>query len=51
VTPRVVNGRRYAAFAVGTSLRLKRLTWLNAAGAEIASTTALPQFGYTQFQP
>jgi hypothetical protein len=51
VTPRVVDGRRYAAFAVGTSLRLKRLTWLNAAGKEIASTTALPVFGYTQFQP
>ncbi len=51
VTPRMVDGRRYAAFAVGTSLRLKRLTWLNAVGKEIASTTALPQFGYTQFQP
>jgi len=47
----MVDGRRYAAFAVGTSLRLERLTWLNAAGQEIASTTALPQFGYTQFQP
>lgn len=51
VTPRVVDGRRYAAFAVGTSLRLKRLTWLNAAGKEIASTAALPRYGYTQFQP
>jgi len=51
VTPQMVDGRRYAAFAVGTSLRLERLTWLNAAGQEIASTTALPQFGYTQFQP
>jgi len=51
VTPRVVDGRRYVAFAVGASLRLKRLTWLNAAGTEVASTTALPQFGYTQFQP
>ncbi|MGP0024613.1 MAG: hypothetical protein ACLPKE_14825, partial [Streptosporangiaceae bacterium] len=51
VTPQLVDGRRYAAFAVGTSLRLERLTWLNAAGQEIASTTALPQFGYTQFQP
>jgi hypothetical protein len=47
----MVNGRRYAAFAVGTSLRLERLTWLNAAGKEIASTTVLPQFGYAQFQP
>jgi hypothetical protein len=51
VTPRVVDGRRYAAFAIGTSLRLTRLTWLNAAGQEIASTTALPRYGYTQFQP
>ena len=51
VTPQVVGGRRYAAFAIGTTLRLKRLTWLSAAGKEIASTTALPQFGYTQFQP
>jgi hypothetical protein len=51
VTPRMVNGRRYAAFVVGTSLRLERLTWLNAAGNAFASTTALPRFGYTQFQP
>jgi hypothetical protein len=51
VTPRVVDGRKYAAFVVGTSLRLDRLTWLNAAGQEIASTTALPRSGYTQFQP
>jgi hypothetical protein len=51
VTPRVVDGRRHAAFALGASLRLGRLTWLNAAGQVIASTTALPRFGYTQFQP
>ena len=54
VTPRVVDGRRYAAFAIGASLRLERLTWLNAAGQVIASTTALPgsgHTGYTQFQP
>jgi hypothetical protein len=51
VTPRVVDGRRYAAFAIGTSLRLTRLTWLDAAGQEIASTTALPRYGYAQFQP
>jgi len=51
VTPQVVDGRRYAGFAIGTSLRLKRLTWLNAAGQEIASSTALPAYGYTQFQP
>jgi hypothetical protein len=51
VTPRVVEGRRYAAFVIGKSLRLTRLTWLNAAGREIASTTALPRYRYTQFQP
>jgi hypothetical protein len=51
VTPRVVDGRRYAAFAVGTSLRLTRLTWINAAGKAFASTVALPRSGYTQFQP
>lgn len=51
VTPRVVGGRRYAAFAVGPSLRLKRLTWLDATGKAFASTTALPRYGYTQFQP
>ena len=51
VTPRVVDGRKYAAFVVGTSLRLDRLTWLDASGQEIASTAALPRSGYTQFQP
>ena len=51
VAPRVVGGRRYAAFTVGASLRLTRLTWLDAAGREIASTIALPRYGYTQFQP
>ncbi len=51
VTPRVVGGRRYAAFVVGPSLRLKRLTWLDATGKAFASTTALPRSGYTQFQP
>ena len=51
VTPRVVAGRRYAAFVIGTSLRLEHLTWLDAAGKAFASTTSLPQSGYTQFQP
>ena len=51
VTPRMLDGRKYAAFAIGASLRLTRLTWLDAAGREIASTTALPRYGYTQFQP
>jgi len=40
-----------AAFSVGSGLRLKRLTWLEAAGRAFASTTALPRYGYTQFQP
>jgi hypothetical protein len=51
VTPRVVAGRRYAAFVIGTSLRLERLTWLDAAGKAFASTTSLPRSGFTQFQP
>jgi len=51
VTPRVVGGRRYAAFTVATSLRLVRLTWLDATGKAFASTTDLPRSGYTQFQP
>jgi hypothetical protein len=48
---RVVDGRRYAAFVVRDPLRLSRLTWLDARGRVIASTTALPRFGYVQFQP
>jgi hypothetical protein len=51
VTPKVVDGRKYAAFAIAKSLRLERLTWLDAAGREIASTSALPRYGYRQFQP
>jgi len=50
-TPRVVDGRKYAAFIVPDPLGLSRLTWLDAAGRIIASTTALPQYGYVQFQP
>jgi len=50
-TPRVVDGRKYAAFVVPNALRLSRLNWLDAAGAVIASTTALPRYGYVQFQP
>ena len=51
ITPRVVEGRRYAAFVIGTSLRLERLTWLDATGKAFASTAAVPRSGYTQFQP
>jgi hypothetical protein len=51
VTPRVVDGRRYAAFVIGTSIRLDRLTWLDATGKAFASTTSLPESGHTQFQP
>ena len=47
----MVDGRRYAAFVVRDPLRLSRLTWLDARGRVIASTTALPRFGYVQFQP
>lgn len=47
----VVDGRTYAAFVVRAPLRLSRLTWLGAAGQVIAGTTALPQYGFAQFQP
>ena len=47
----VVDGRKYAAFIVPDPLRLAKLTWLGAHGRVIASTTALPRYGYTQFQP
>jgi len=49
--PRVVDGRKYVAFIIPNPLGLLRLTWLDAAGRIIASTTALPQYGYVQFQP
>jgi hypothetical protein len=51
VTPRVMAGRKYAAFVVAGPLRLVRLTWLNSAGQVLASTTSLPSSGYVQFQP
>jgi hypothetical protein len=51
VHPCVIAGRTYAAFAVDASLRLTRLTWLNASGQAFASTTDLPRYGYIQFQP
>jgi len=47
----VVDGRKYAAFIVPGPLRLAKLTWFNARGRAFASTTALPQYGYVQFQP
>jgi hypothetical protein len=47
----VVDGRRYAAFVVRDPLWLSRLTWLDARGRVMASSTALPRFGYVQFQP
>lgn len=47
----VVDGRTYAAFVVRNPLRLSRLTWLDARGGVIASTTALPRYGFVQFQP
>lgn len=51
VTPQIVDGRKYAAFIVSSSLRLASLTWLNSAGRVIATTTSLPRNGYVQFQP
>jgi hypothetical protein len=47
----VVDGRTYAAFIVPSPLHLSRLTWLDASGRVMASTTALPRYGYVQFQP
>jgi hypothetical protein len=51
VTPRLVDGRKYAAFIVPRTLRLSRLTWLDATGGVIASTTTPPEYGYVQFRP
>ena len=48
---RVVDGRKYATFVVPDPLRLAKLTWFDARGQAIASTTALPRSGYVQFQP
>jgi DNA-directed RNA polymerase specialized sigma24 family protein len=47
----VVAQRKYAAFIVPNPLRLAKLTWFDARGQAIASTTALPRYGYAQFQP
>jgi hypothetical protein len=51
VAPRVVDGRKYVAFVVSSPLRLSCLIWFSAAGQAIASITALPPYGYLQFQP
>jgi hypothetical protein len=50
-TPRIADGRKYVAFVVPSPRSLHRLIWLDAAGRVMASTTAVPQYGYTQFQP
>ena len=50
-TPRIVGGRKYVAFVVPSPRSLHRLIWLDAADRVMASTTAVPQYGYTQFQP
>jgi hypothetical protein len=50
-TPRIVDGRKYVAFVVPSPRSLHRLIWLDAAGRVMASTTAVPQYGYSQFQP
>ncbi len=47
----LVDGRTYAAFIVPSPLRLAKLTWFDRQGQAIASTTALPRYGYVQFQP
>jgi len=49
--PRIVAGRKYAAFTVGGSARVTRLAWLGGNGEVLASTTAIPRNGYVQFQP
>lgn len=49
--PRIVAGRKYAAFTVGGSARVARLAWLGGNGEVLASTTAIPRDGYLQFQP
>ena len=50
-TPRIVDGRKYVAFVVPSSRSLHRLIWLDGVGRVMASTTVVPQYGYTQFQP
>jgi hypothetical protein len=50
-TPRIVDGRKYVAFVVPSARSLHRLIWLDAADRVMASTTAVPRYGYTQFQP
>jgi hypothetical protein len=47
----VIAERKYAAFIVPDPLRLVKLTWYDGRGRAFASTTALPQYGYAQFQP
>jgi hypothetical protein len=47
----IVDGRTYAAFIVPDPLTLTKLTWLDAHGRVIASTKAVPRYGYVQFQP
>ena len=47
----VIAERMYAAFIVPDPLRLVKLTWFDAGGRAFASTTAVPRYGYVQFQP
>ena len=47
----VVDGRTYAAFLVPSPLHLTGLTWLGASDRVIASTAAVPEYGFVQFQP
>jgi hypothetical protein len=47
LTPAAANGRRYVAFAV-INATVTWLTWYDAAGRVLASTTALPRYGWIQ---
>ncbi len=47
----IVDGRTYAAFIVPNPFTLTKLTWFDAYGRAIASTKAVPRYGYVQFQP
>ncbi len=49
--PKIVAGRKYAAFTVADSIRLTRLTWIGANGKVLASTAAVPRYGYVQVLP
>jgi hypothetical protein len=51
IRPVTAGGRKYAAFFVADPAHLDELNWYNLAGQRIAQDTAIPDYGYTQFQP